>query len=70
MFCDELVQKSLDEQLEGDALGHVTENDKIFALTDDRDVVLLDRWSSRQVTHEHLVDPQQVLGWIWFLFIG
>ena len=51
MFCDKLVKQPIYEELEGDALGHITEEDEVIALADHRNVVLFDRRRCGQVSH-------------------
>ena len=69
MVGDELVEESMYEKLESDALGDITQKDKIVALAHRWDVFLFDWWGLWKVGRQHLVDPEQVLALISCAFV-
>ena len=69
MLGYELVKDSIDEYLKSDALYHIAKEDQIVTLADRWYVVLFNGRGSEQVTHEHLVDPEQILALFIVTFV-
>ena len=70
MFSDELVEQPLYEKLEGNSLDHFTKKDEVVTLADNRDVFLFDGRGYGQVSHKHLIDPQEVLAFAVVTIVG
>ena len=70
VVSDELVQQPLDEQLECDSFGHVTQEHQVVTLTHHGDVFLGDQRGLRQVSGERAIYPEQVLAFVPLLLIN